>query len=352
MRNTEHVHIQLSVVICVYTEDRWEALLAAVDSAVTQDLPPLDVLVIVDHNPALLRRLQDRYATDPLVRVLANAGRRGLSGGRNTGIAAARGEIVAFLDDDAVAEPDWLRWFADGYRDPAVQGVGGLTLPVWESGRRPRWYPEEFDWVHGATYRGMPTGRARVRNVLGGNASFRRTAFATVGGFDAGIGRGAGADASDGVGIGRAGRQHERRGDRRGDRRAGRLQPLGGEETELCIRIQQDDPGAVFLFDDRSVIHHRVPHERERFAYFRTRCWAEGLSKAKVAGRVGAGDGLSSERRYVTRTLPAGIARSLGGIARGDLAGLARAGAIAVGGLITAVGFLVGSLRRRSGRRP
>lgn len=314
----------VSVIICVYTEDRWDDLLAAVESARRQSLPPLEVLVVVDHNPPLLERLRVRLAADPEVQVLANSHTRGLSGGRNTGIAAARGQIVAFLDDDAVAEPDWLRWFADGFAEPEVMGVGGLTLPVWASGRRPGWYPQEFDWVHGATYRGMPTGRARVRNVLGGNASFRRSAFDVAGGFSARIGRGADAG-SDGRPV----------------------RPLGGEETELCIRIHQERPGSVFLFDDRSVIHHRVPAERERFGYFRTRCWAEGLSKAQVAERVGAGDGLSSERYYASRTLPAGILRGLAETLRGDAAGLARAAAIASGGLITAVGYVLGVCLQR-----
>ena len=330
----------VSVIICGYTEDRWDDLLAAVDSAQRQSLPPLEVLVVVDHNPRLLERLRARLASEGAggepgdgtggrtargtVRVLANSHTRGLSGGRNTGIAAARGQIVAFLDDDAVAEPDWLRWFAEGFAEPEVMGVGGLTLPVWASGRRPGWYPQEFDWVHGATYRGMPTGRARVRNVLGGNASFRRSVLEVAGGFSAGIGRGADA--------GRDGRP---------------VRPLGGEETELCIRIHQERPGSVFLFDDRSVIHHRVPAERERFGYFRTRCWAEGLSKAQVAERVGAGDGLSSERYYASRTLPSGILRGLGETLRGDTAGLARAAAIATGGLITAGGYALGVWRQR-----
>ncbi|WP_042393198.1 glycosyltransferase family 2 protein [Streptacidiphilus carbonis] len=321
-----HPNVSVSVVICAYTEDRWESAAAAVESVLLQSHRPLEVLLVVDHNPALLRRLTERHSGSDAVSVLANAEGPGLSGGRNTGVRAARGEVVAFLDDDAVAEPDWLRWFADGYADAEVMGVGGLTLPVWASGRRPGWYPEEFDWVHGATYRGMPTGRARVRNVLGGNASFRRSAMLSTGGFDAAIGRGADSGAG------------------------GARRPLGGEETELCIRIQQADPGAVFLFDDRSVIHHQVPCSRETFGYFRSRCWAEGLSKALVAGSVGAVDGLATERRYVTRTLPSGIGRGLGRAARGDLGGLGCAAAITVGGLVTAGGYALGTLRRRRPR--
>ncbi|MBC2866620.1 glycosyltransferase family 2 protein [Streptomyces mexicanus] len=309
----------VSVVICVYTEDRWEDILAAVSSVRAQSRPPLETLLVVDHNTALLDRLSSQYKDADDVRVLANAGPRGLSAGRNTGIAASRGEVVAFLDDDAVAERDWLRRFAEAYADPRVMAVGGRTVPVWASGRRPAWFPEEFDWVVGCTYKGLPPGRVRVRNVLGGNASFRRSAFNAAGGFATGIGRD-------------------------GDKR-----PLGCEETELCIRLTRARPEAVLLIDDRAVIHHRVPGAREHFRYFRTRTFAEGLSKALVARSVGADKGLESERRYTTRVLPAGVARGLRDALLARPGGAGRAGAIVAGVLTAAGGYAVGSLRARRG---
>ncbi|MEU6842066.1 glycosyltransferase family 2 protein [Streptomyces sp. NPDC046716] len=309
----------ISVVVCVYTEDRWSDILAAVDSVRAQSRPALETLLVVDHRPALLDRLTREYKETPGVRVLANRGPRGLSAGRNTGIAASYGEIIAFLDDDAVAERDWLHWFADGYADPEVLAVGGRTEPIWASGRRPVWFPEEFDWVVGCAYKGLPRGRTAVRNVLGGNASFRRTAFDTVGGFATGIGRD-------------------------GDKR-----PLGGEETELCIRLSRARPDAVLLLDDRAVIHHRVPPARERFAYFRTRTYAEGLSKALVARSVGAQRGLESERAYTSRVLPAGVARGLRDAALGRAGGARRAGAIVAGVAAATGGYVLGSLRARGG---
>ncbi|MFB9516914.1 glycosyltransferase family 2 protein [Streptomyces purpureus] len=310
------------MVICVYTEERWEDILAAVDSVRHQSRPALETLLVVDHNAALLDRLARHYERErdrKEVRVLANAGPRGLSAGRNTGIAAARGDIVAFLDDDAVAERDWLRHFDEGYDDPRVMAVGGRTVPAWASGRRPVWFPEEFDWIVGCTYRGLPPGRVRVRNVLGGNASFRRAAFDAAGGFATGIGRD-------------------------GDRR-----PLGCEETELCIRLTAALPDAVLLIDDRAVIHHKVPAARERFGYFRTRAYAEGLSKALVARSVGAGKGLESERRYTTRVLPAGVVRGLYDALLGRPGGAGRAGAIVTGVAVAAGGYLRGSLDARRG---
>lgn len=312
----------ISVVICVYTEDRWEDILAAVSSVRAQSRPALETLLVVDHNPALLDRLTREYKDveeTGEVRVLANAGPRGLSAGRNTGIAVSRGEVIAFLDDDAVAEREWLRYFTEAYTDPKVMAVGGRTMPIWASGRRPAWFPEEFDWVVGCTYKGLPPGRVRVRNVLGGNASFRRTAFDAAGGFATGIGRD-------------------------GDKR-----PLGGEETELCIRLTRARPDAVLLIDDRAVIHHRVPAVREHFGYFRTRTYAEGLSKALVARSVGADKGLESERRYTTRVLPAGVVRGLRDAVFARPGGAGRAGAIVAGVFTAAGGYVVGSVRARRG---
>ncbi|MCW7943008.1 family 2 glycosyl transferase [Streptomyces hygroscopicus] len=309
----------ISVVICVYTEDRWEDILAAVASVRAQSRPARETLLVVDHNETLRERLTGEYKEVEEVRVIANAGPRGLSAGRNTGIAASHGEIIAFLDDDAVAERDWLKHFAEGYEDRRVMAVGGRTMPVWASGRRPAWFPEEFDWVVGCTYRGLPPGRVRVRNVLGGNASFRRAAFEAAGGFATGIGRD-------------------------GDKR-----PLGCEETELCIRLARARPDAVLLIDDRAVIHHRVPAPREHFAYFRTRTYAEGLSKALVARSVGSDKGLESERRYTTRVLPAGVARGLRDALLGRPGGAGRAGAIVAGVLTAAGGYVLGSVRARRG---
>lgn len=312
----------ISVVICAYTEDRWADVLAAVASVRAQSRPALETLLVVDHHQALLDRLVQEFKDPPdgaVVRVLANAGPRGLSAGRNTGIAAARGDVVAFLDDDAVAERDWLQHFAEAYADPRVLAVGGRTEPVWASGRRPAWFPEEFDWVVGCTYRGLPSGRVRVRNVLGGNASFRREAFDAAGGFATGIGR------------------------------DGSKRPLGGEETELCIRLGRARPDAILLIDDRAVIHHRVPEAREHFRYFRTRTYAEGLSKALVARSVGADKGLESERRYTTRVLPAGVVRGLRDALLARPGGAGRAGAIVAGVLMAAGGYLVGSVRARRG---
>jgi len=306
----------VSVVICAYTDQRWDDVLAAVQSVRDQQLPAREIILVVDHNEPLRQRLTDAL---PGVRVVANDGPRGLSGGKNTGVALASGDVVAFLDDDAVAEKEWLAHLARGFHGPEVAGVGGLTLPLWETGR-PAWFPEEFDWVVGCTFVGRSPGA--VRNLLGGNASFRREVFEQVGGFPQHIGR-----------------------------TSGDPRPLGCEETEFCIRISQRRPGSVFLFEPGAVIWHRAPAARERFSYFRSRCYAEGLSKALVTRSVGMSDGLSAERSYAAVTLRRGITRGIGQAVRGEAAGLARAGAIAVGLAATTAGFAVGTFRSRGAGR-
>jgi glycosyltransferase involved in cell wall biosynthesis len=302
--------MKISVIICAYTEDRWDDVLAAVDSVRSQRLAAHEVIVVIDHNPALLERLRPAL---PDVQVIPNAGQRGLSGGKNTGVAAARGDVVAFLDDDAIAEPEWLSVMAGGYGAADVAGIGGLTLPLWNDAA-PRWFPDEFAWVVGCTYRGMEKGP--IRNLMGGNASFRREVFDVAGGFRSGIGRASG------------------------------KRPLGCEETEFCIRLRQAAPETILLFDDRAVIWHRVPAARARFGYFRTRCYAEGLSKAMVTQSVGMGDGLASERRHAMVALPRGVAHGLRAAVTGDPAGLGRAASIVAGLAFTTAGYAAGSVRR------
>jgi glucosyl-dolichyl phosphate glucuronosyltransferase len=299
----------ISVIICAFTEERWDALVAAVESVQQQALSPGEIIVVIDHNMHLLERVGTYL---PGVIIIENSGPRGLSGARNSGIAIAQGALVAFLDDDASAEPDWLVQLSRCCMDPRVLGTGGAVTPLWMD-KSPAWLPEEFYWVVGCSYRGMPQTIQTIRNPIGANMAFRREVFETVGGFRSGIGR---------VGT----------------------WPVGCEETELCIRARQHWPGRTFLYQPQANVFHRVPSNRTSWRYFSARCYAEGLSKAFITRYVGVRDSLASERTYTLRTLPRGIVRGLMDVLlQRDLAGLARGGAILVGLVLTATGYLVGS---------
>lgn len=297
-----------AVVICAYTEERWDDTLNAVASVQAQRPAPHELVVVVDHNPQLQARLAEQL---PDVRVVANRNERGLSGARNTGVELVDSDVVIFLDDDAMAQPGWLAGLAQHYASPWVLGVGGRIDPGW-AGERPPWWPPEFDWIVGCNYTGQHAGV--VRNLIGANASFRRELFAD-GGFVTGIGRSASVQ-----------------------------RPVGCEETEFCIRVGKARPDGVFLYDDRAAVMHRVPAARQNFSYFRTRCYSEGLSKAQVTESVGVGSGLATEWTYSTVTLPLGVLRGLWRAVRGDRAGLQRAAVIVVGLAYTTAGYAMGVL--------
>ena len=83
--------IDASVIICAYTEARWDDLRAAVSSVQRQSVAPIETIVVIDHNPRLLQRAQ---ADIPGVTLLENQETRGLSGARNTGVKAAHGALA------------------------------------------------------------------------------------------------------------------------------------------------------------------------------------------------------------------------------------------------------------------
>jgi glucosyl-dolichyl phosphate glucuronosyltransferase len=305
--------MKVSVIICAYTEERWEQLLAAVASIKAQTVPVHEIVVIIDHNRALYERASQHISS---IMLLENVHERGLSGARNTGLARVSGDIIAFMDEDATAAPDWLEQLLKNYENPLVWGVGGMIEPVWLSGR-PAWFPQEFYWVVGCTHKGVTTTTAPIRNQIGCNMSFKREVFDQIGGFRDGIGR------------------------------VGKI-PVGCEETELCIRANQHKPNHIMLFEPKARVFHEVPGSRANWQYFRSRCYSEGISKALVAMLVGAGDGLSSERTYTFRTLPLGVLRGMADtLTLRDKVGILRSAAIVSGLLITTYGYIKGILSQK-----
>jgi len=301
-----------TVIVCAYSEVRWPLLLRALESIAAQRRPPAATIVVIDTNPVLLERARKELTG---ITVIANEHRQGLSGARNSGVQQAATELVAFLDDDARAAPDWLATLEPLFDAPEVVAAGGSVQPEWESGR-PRWFPDPFLWVVGCTHNGMPSVREPVRNVVGASMIFRRAALDSLGGFTEEVGR------------------------------VGTL-PEGCEETEMCIRARQRIAGASVIFEPAAVVDHLVPAARATPGYFFRRCLAEGRSKAAVSRLVGTQDGLSAERRYTRETLPAAVAGGLRDAVRGDIWGLARAVMVLAGLVVTAFGYAGGRLTQR-----
>lgn len=304
--------LSVSVIICCYTQERLDDIREAVISVQRQTRPPDEIILAVDNNRALYDLLKAEFAG--VARVILNESARGLSVTRNAGVAVAQGDLVVFLDDDAVADPDWLLHITGPLEeDSAVVGAGGRTILHWLRAR-PLWFAEELDWTVGGSYRGMPERRSETRNPHGNNMCFLRSALLEVAGFEPAFGR-----------VGQGGQ--------------------AGEEAELCLRLRRKLPWAKILYEPRAVVRHKVPPSRARMRYIVKRCFQEGFAKAMIAkGLPDAGrDGLSTERAYLRHLLVHALPMRV--LRLWDRAALTQVAAILLFTTMTATGYVLGFAR-------
>jgi cellulose synthase/poly-beta-1,6-N-acetylglucosamine synthase-like glycosyltransferase len=252
---------KVSVIIATYATERLKDVQEAVHSVLFQTLKPHEVIVAVDNHEELFHKL--RAELPDQVSVVQNNGLRGCSQTRNTAILCSTGEIIASIDDDAVAEQSWLENLVQPFEDPGVMAVGGKAVPIWPKGRPPFWFPEEFDFVIGCTgHKKLITqSDGQIRNVTGSNMAFRREVFERAGLLDAGFGR-------------------------TGELGVSRLAAVGGEEAELCMRIRGKIPGAKIMFKPEAVVHHKVTPRRATLTYEFDFCLREGNTRAMLRRTV------------------------------------------------------------------
>ena len=124
--------------------------------------------------------------------------------------------MVAFLDDDSIAAPDWLATLLRHIVTPGVVGVGCYSDGLWED-PCPSWFPGEFSWTIGVSYSGLPKAPTAVRNVWTSAMLVKRSAFEVVDGFREDFGK-----------IGN------------------KSLP---EDTDLCLRIAAVQENAVWMWD-------------------------------------------------------------------------------------------------------
>jgi GT2 family glycosyltransferase len=185
------------VTLAVCTRDRPEDLAICLNALTQLDYPHLDLLVI-DNAPssdATERLIRENY---PQVCYVCEP-RPGLSWARNRTIVEAKGEIIAWTDDDVIVDPGWVKALVKNFaEDPAVMAVTGLVVP-YELETESQYLFER----HGGFGRGFERKSWRVGGQkmpwqmlgagqygTGANMSFRRSVFEHIGGFDPALGAG------------------------------------------------------------------------------------------------------------------------------------------------------------------
>jgi glycosyltransferase involved in cell wall biosynthesis len=299
---------RVSVAICAYTMERFHDICEAVDSVLAQTEKPDEIVVSIDHNEELLQKLKAELPSE--VKFVLNQGTIGSAETRNTAIRFSDGDIVAFIDDDAIAEKNWLRNLKEHYRDPSVMAVGGRLNSVWRDGR-PRWFPEELDWVVGGTYKGHPEGRTHVRNLIAANMSFRSKVCDHIGFILTDLGA-----------LGKTAR--------------------AGDETEFCMRIGHHIPDAIILYEPDAIVYHKASPREATLKHLIARSFNEGRYKGKSTRIYSAlsQNPLSTESAYLRYLLSTAIPQRIRSFYKKS--SIVHLGAIILSIAVVGAGYLVG----------
>ena len=317
--------ITATVIIPAYTLERWDLLCAAVASIETQTSPPVELVLCIDRNPDLLSRAEERWGgktttqgfpifivpnrfeqgkEDDVAHLKAHGSRRRFGAGwaRNSAAEIASGDVLAFLDDDAAAEADWLRYLMAPYDDPYTIAVGGPPIPTYETAR-PSWFPANFDWVFGCAYEGLPKELSPLAHLIGANMSVRRSAFEELGGFHS----------------------------------------IDFDDLDLCMRLAARWPEQRVLYQPQAIVRHYVPAQRVSWEYFWRRCYYVNREKVEAFAEMGEAANIRAERAFVRRAvteLAGKDARDV--LLHGQQTGLLRLMAMSVGLLMAGLGHVMG----------
>jgi len=181
------MNISISAIIC--THNRPEYLDKAIISLLEQDLPKnkYEILVVDNCSDGSTKKIVTKYSSFENIRYLFESN-LGLSYARNTGYRNAYGVYIAYLDDDAIASPDWLGRILEAFESviPKPGCVGGKTRPIWETAR-PSWLADSL--LHGLGVIDWSDTPHFLDNLdkewlVGANFAFPAEILEAIGGFD------------------------------------------------------------------------------------------------------------------------------------------------------------------------
>ena len=274
----------VSIVVCTHSLDNLQNLIDAVDSLLNQTHKEMEVIVVVDGNRELYERIVKVYDAQGNVKIMVTEESLGAFGAGNVGVKAARGDVIAFLDDDAVGEKRWIENLVDIYEKSDAISVGGKILPIWLS-KKPDYFPEELGWLVGITHEGFAEEKVtEVRNTFGPNMSFRREVFENIGLLN------------EKLGFAKGGTTY-----------------MQGAEPEFALRMK-NKLGKGVIYNPEAVVYHKIPPSKTRPRILLRRAFYQGYSKALMKRRSPSPDTLATEESYLKDLLVKYIPRRIKGV--------------------------------------
>lgn len=262
--------MKVSVVVCAYSLERYHYLIQTIQSLRDQVFPIAEIVVVIDNNVSLHRQLVSdaKLYNWSNVKLIFNEELKGVSYARNVGIKGTNGDIIALIDDDAMADPTWTQTVVASFgEDKRIGAITGSIVPRWESDGS--WLPKELYWMISCSYIKATTTH-EVERSFGTNMAFRRAVLDQIGLFDE-----------------RLGLQGKKW--------------IGGEDTELAWRVKQ--AGFKILCNPDVKVFHAIPAKRLEFNALLKRAYVGGVSEALMIRVIGRRVSPHTRRNYLSTLL-------------------------------------------------
>ena len=303
--------MKVSVIVCTYSPSMFAHFIECIDSLLRQTYDDVEIICIVDGNKDYFEMIKEKKGElfrEYSIKLFLNSRNLGLLESRNRGARLATGDIVAFIDDDVVADRRWVEELVKMYKMGAI-AAGGKLMPLWIA-KKPKWLPEEFYWLIGATHLVFPEKITEVRNTFGSNLSFRRDIFLELGGFNTKMG-----------GI-------------KGSRM------LQGGETELCERMRRRY-GKGVMYNPNAIVYHKIFENRTKISFLVKRAFWQGYSKAVMEN---IGGKIEEERSFLKYLLVNRTLARLSNFIKGSMKDLSKLAFIWLFTFLVGIGYIYGKI--------
>lgn len=249
----------LTVIICTYNREKYIRPLLESLAANTLSKEKYEIILVdnncQDHTHDVCMKFVASHP-DIAFRYVVET-EQGLSAARNKGIKEAKGDLIVYVDDDALVDDHYLQDYFDWFDShPETMAAGGPIYPLYEEGEEPKWmspYTKALltAWMdYGNKVREYPSGRYPG----GGNSAYRRTVFGQVGLFNTNLGR-----------------------------KGGNL--MGSEEKDIFDKMHSLDMQVLYL--PWPVLHHSIPKKKLERPYFNRLTLQMGTSERQRTKALG-----------------------------------------------------------------